>query len=100
LVAAVADCFVLTFRAIAGLAKLSWVSLTCDVTGTLDRVERVTSFTSFALRATLDVPPSTNVDSAKQLLAHAEHRCLISASLRAACAFEPIVHVNELRESA
>jgi organic hydroperoxide reductase OsmC/OhrA len=100
LVAAVADCFVLTFRAIARVAKLSWVSLTCDVTGTLDRVERVTSFTSFVLRATLDVPPGTNVDSATQLLTRAEHGCLISASLKAACAFEPIVHVNDLRESA
>jgi organic hydroperoxide reductase OsmC/OhrA len=37
LVGAVADCFILTFRAIAKASKLSWVSLVCDVTGTLDR---------------------------------------------------------------
>ena len=30
--AAVADCFVLTFRGIAGLSRLSWVSLECNVT--------------------------------------------------------------------
>lgn len=36
LVGAVADCFVLTFRAIARASKLSWLSLDCDVMGTLD----------------------------------------------------------------
>jgi len=30
LVGAVADCFALTFRAIAGLARLRWESLECD----------------------------------------------------------------------
>jgi organic hydroperoxide reductase OsmC/OhrA len=100
LVAAVADCFVLTFRAIARVAKLSWLSLTCEVSGTLDRVERVTSFTSFSLRVTLDVPAGTNVESATQLLARAEHACLISASLKAPVAFEPVVRVHELRQTA
>jgi len=38
LVAALADCFVLTFRALARASKLSWLSLRCDVEGTLDRV--------------------------------------------------------------
>ena len=46
-VAAVADCFVFTFRAIAKFSKLAWISLTCDVTGTLDRVDRVPQFTVF-----------------------------------------------------
>ena len=30
--AAVADCFVLTFRAIAKLSKLPWLSLACEAT--------------------------------------------------------------------
>ena len=42
LVGAVADCFILTFRAIAAASRLSWTSLDCEVTGTLDRVDRVT----------------------------------------------------------
>ena len=42
LVGAVADCFILTFRAIAKASRLSWISLDCDVTGTLDREDRVT----------------------------------------------------------
>ena len=40
LVAAVADCFVLTFRGIAGLSRLPWNSLECNVTGKVDRVDR------------------------------------------------------------
>ena len=56
LVAAVADCFVLTFRPIARLSKLPWLSLTCDVVGTVERVERVTQFTGFVVRARLRVP--------------------------------------------
>lgn len=100
LVAAVADCFVLTFRAVARVSKLPWTSLTCDATGTLDRVERVTSFTTFSLRVALDVPAGTNVESATQLLTRAHHACLINNSLKAACAFEPIVRVEGLRNIA
>jgi organic hydroperoxide reductase OsmC/OhrA len=43
LVAAVADCFVLTFRGIAGLSRFSWSALECHVTGTVERVESTES---------------------------------------------------------
>src|SRR6266542_2954665 len=45
LVGAVGDCFILTFRAVARVSQLPWTSLRCRVTGTLDRVDRVTQFT-------------------------------------------------------
>lgn len=83
LVAAVADCFVLTFRAIARASKLPWVSLKCEVEGTLDRVERVTQFTEFRVLASLRVPPDTNEERAQRLLLRAEQTCLISNSLKA-----------------
>ena len=83
LVAAVADCYVLTFRAIAGVAKLSWLSLRCDVEGTVNRVDRVTQFTQFYLHARLKVPMGTDEDHARQLLARAKHACLITHSLQA-----------------
>ena len=56
LVGAVADCFILTFRAVANASTLSWRSLECDVIGTLDRVDRVTLFTHFDMTAHLVVP--------------------------------------------
>ena len=82
LVAAVVDCFVLTFRGIAGLSKLSWISLTCEATGTVDRVERVTQFTEFQIRARLTVPAGANVEQAQRLLARAEQTCLVTNSLK------------------
>lgn len=83
LVAAVADCFVLTFRAIARASKLPWLSLACEVEGTLDRVERVTQFTEFRVRASLRVPPDTSEERAQRLLDRAEQHCLITNSLKA-----------------
>jgi len=83
LVAAVADCFILTFRAIARGSKLAWTSLSCEVEGTLDRVERVTQFTGFRVRASLRVPAGTDETRAKRLLERAEQGCLITNSLKA-----------------
>jgi peroxiredoxin-like protein len=83
LVGAVADCFVLGFRAIAGGSKLSWTSLRCEVEGTLDRVERVTQFTEFVVRASLCVPAGTDEERAKRILDKAEQACLITNSLKA-----------------
>ncbi len=50
-VAAVADCFVLTFRGIAGVSRFSWTSLECSVTGTVDRIDRVTQFTALEVHS-------------------------------------------------
>ena len=88
LVAAVGDCFILTFRAIARAAKLPWESLTCDVAGTLDRVDRVTQFSAFTVRATLTVAPGADVNQAHKALERAEHGCLITNSLKAAVQLE------------
>lgn len=84
LVGAVANCFILTFRAIARAKGLKWESLECRVEGTLDRVDRVTQFTGFHVHATLAVPPGTDVEHAQQMLERAEQGCLISNSLKAA----------------
>ncbi len=83
LVAAIADCFILTFRAIARASKLDWDTLDCEVEGTLDRVDRVTRFTGFKLRARLKAPPDTDRDKADRLLQKAEAACLITNSLDA-----------------
>lgn len=83
LVGAVADCFILTFRSVASASKLPWTSLDCAVTGTLDRIDRVTRFTGFAITATLRVPPGTDEGKARQAMEKAEHLCLITNSLNA-----------------
>jgi organic hydroperoxide reductase OsmC/OhrA len=83
LVAAVADCFVLTFRAVAHASKVSWAALRCEVGGTLDRLDRVTQFTHFDIRAPLRVSAGTNIEEARRALEKTERVCLISNSLEA-----------------
>lgn len=81
LVAAVADCFILAFKAIARASKFDWKSLECEVEGVLDRSEKVTKFTAFHIKATLEVAPDTRQELAVRLLEKAEHSCLITNSL-------------------
>jgi len=83
LVGTVANCFILTFRAIARAARLEWESLTCDVSGTLDKIERATQFTAFDVTARLTVPTGTDKTKALKLMEKAERNCLITTSLKA-----------------
>jgi len=94
LVAAVVDCFVLSFRAIARASRLEWTSLDCEVDGTLDRVERSTQFTAFSVRAKLSVPAGTDASKAERLLQKAEQACLITNSLKAESHLEASVVVD------
>lgn len=93
-VASVIDCFILTFRAIATASKLPWTSLTCEGAGTVDRVDRVTQFTAFDIRATLRVPAGANVEQAQRLLVRAEETCLVTNSLKVAPHLEANVEVG------
>lgn len=81
LAASVADCFVLTFRAIARASKLDWSDLSCSAEGVLDRVDGVTRFTQFHIKASLTVPAGTDHDKAERILHKSEAACLITASL-------------------
>jgi len=81
LCAAVADCFVLTFRSLSRAAHFEWRHLDCHVEGVLDRVERVPRFTRYTTRADLTVPRGADVAKAHDLLERAEQACLIANSL-------------------
>jgi len=80
--AAVANCFILSFRAIARASKFEWNSLDCKVEGVLDRPERVTLFTTFNIHAVLHLPSDARLDMARRLLEKSEQICLITASLK------------------
>jgi organic hydroperoxide reductase OsmC/OhrA len=82
LCAAVADCFVLSFRAVAAASKFAWRSLSCDVDGKLDRVEKTSFFTQMDIRAKLLLPVGADRVRAQQLLEKAKQVCLISNSLK------------------
>ena len=94
LVAAVADCFILSFRAIAKATKLPWDGLECAVSGKLDRIEKVSQFTEFHVRATLRVPAGTDEAKARAAMQRAEQICLVTNSLKAQAHLEASVEVS------
>ena len=83
LVAAVADCLILSFRAIARASSYTWSELQCSVDGTLDKVDRVTRFTAFTVHARLTIDSSADEAKGEKLLHKAEQSCLITNSLLA-----------------
>ncbi len=83
LVAAVADCFVLSFRAVAKGFKFSWISLNCKTEGVLSRVGKSVQFTEFHIQATLQIASEEDREKASKLLSKADAICLISNSLKA-----------------
>lgn len=94
LVAAVANCFVLSFRAIARASKLPWTSLECDAEGKLERIERTMKFTEFVVHATLYVPPDTDEEKALRIMEKAEETCLVTNSLNASRRLNAVVQVK------
>lgn len=83
LLASVADCFLLSFKAIATASNFAWRALSCEVEGTLDKVDRVMQFTAFHLTIRLRTADEIDVVRAERLLRRAEQSCLISSSLKA-----------------
>jgi peroxiredoxin-like protein len=83
LVGAAANCFILTFRAIAKASKLEWTHLRCEAHGVLDRVDRVTQFTAIELNVKLELPAGGDAEKAERLLEKSERNCLITSSLKA-----------------
>lgn len=81
LVAAVADCYLLTFRGMARASSLPWISVSAQVTGTLERPGGVTQFTRFDIRVTLTIDADVNDERARRILTRAEETCLITRSL-------------------
>lgn len=82
LVASIANCYILTFRSVARASKFEWHSLNCSVDGVLERIDRVTQFTEFHVKAILHIPPRSNAAKARKILEKANTHCLITNSLK------------------
>ena len=93
--AAISDCFILSFRAVARAAKLDWISIRCDVDAVLDRIDKVTQFTEFHQTVVLEVPAGTDEAKAMRLLEKAEHVCLITNSLTGTAHLDATVKVAD-----
>ena len=95
LVAALATCFVSTFRAIAEASKLEVAGLEAAVEGVLEKADGGFSFTRFTLRPRLTIAREDDREKAGRLLAKAEHVCLVSRSLKGSIQMESEVSVAE-----
>lgn len=95
LVAAVVDCFVLTFRGVARANGLAWTRLEVEGTGRLERPERASQFTRFDLQVRLTLPEEAADDLATRVLRRAEDTCLITQSMKASTH----LHVHLSRQS-
>jgi uncharacterized OsmC-like protein len=88
LVAAIADCFVLTFRGVARASNVAWTSIECEVRGTLERVDRTPQFTAVAIRARVVVTADASEEAARLAVEKSERGCLIMNSLKATVQLE------------
>ena len=93
LVAAIADCFVLSFRATARASRLSWLSLAVDVEGVLEKDEGTLRFTHFTVSPRLTVAPGTSETLAQGVLQQAKRTCLVTKSLTGECELSTTIHV-------
>ena len=95
LTASVADCFVLTFRAVARASGLEWESLSCEVEGVLDREDRVTRFTRFEVSPVLRIADEARREKAQRCIDKAERGCLITNSLNAEVVLKPRIETAD-----
>jgi organic hydroperoxide reductase OsmC/OhrA len=95
LVAAVADCYILSFRAVARASKLEWCSLSVEVEGVLDRVEGITRFVAFTVSPRLSICSADREHLATVVLEKSERACLVTNSLSAQCTLRPQISVAE-----
>jgi organic hydroperoxide reductase OsmC/OhrA len=82
-VAAVGDCYVLAFSAVAALFKLPRTSIDCRVDGVVDRPHRIMQLVDVAVQATLTSPGDAGPELALRVLQQATHACPITNSLKA-----------------
>jgi len=95
LVASVADCYIMSFKALARASKLDWESIQCKTVGKLDRLEKVTPFTEFELTVALLIADQGSRSLAQRLAQKAKDICLITNSLSAQCTLQAEVSGGE-----
>jgi organic hydroperoxide reductase OsmC/OhrA len=99
-VAAIADCIIMTFQSVASAKRFLYTDLVCDVQGKLDRQSRVTSFTEFHVRVRLSLPADAgSVAEARALVEKAKEHCLLTNSLKAVVHLDTTIHVDEPSEA-
>ncbi|HEX9719535.1 MAG TPA: OsmC family protein [Ramlibacter sp.] len=95
LVASIADCYILSFRAVARASQLEWESLSVEVEGVLDRVAGATRFVEFKLSPRLSICSRDREPLARTVLEKSKRACLITNSMSGECELLPEISVCE-----
>lgn len=96
LMASVANCLVLSFKAIAKASGFEWLTIECESDGTLDKVERKIQFTDILSKVTLCIPTTESTEKAEKLLLKAEETCFVSNSMTCDSRMECEIIVSEV----
>ena len=91
LLASVEASFLLTFRAAARQAHVSFQSLELDALGTVHRMMGVARFAEIVLRPTLRIADGVSREVVTQVLSDAARSCIVTASLSTPVRVEPAV---------
>ena len=86
-VVAVANCLILTFRAIANASNFEFIDISCDAVGMLDRIESANQFTDIKINVVLQLASENDLKKGQRLLEKAENQCLIKNSISAKTTF-------------
>lgn len=92
---AIADCYILSFRAVARVSKLEWSKLSVEVDALLERAEGALRFTHIVLRPRLVLAAGASEALARTVLQRAKSSCLVTNSLTATCEMHGIVDLAE-----
>jgi peroxiredoxin-like protein len=95
LLAAVASCFIVTFRALADRSRIEFGKLELSVEGKLGTLEGRLSFLQIVVRPTVTVFKTRDRERAYGLLERTEHGCLIARTLNCPVLMEPLVQSAE-----
>jgi uncharacterized OsmC-like protein len=94
LLAAVASCFVATFRGIANASKLEFQGIEVAIDGVIEKRDGVLRFTRINLKPVAIIFAEQERERTQRLLYKAESVCLVARSLSCACELEPKILVE------
>lgn len=92
--ASLANCFILTFRALASAGNFAWLHLDCRAEGILDRAGKHIQFTHCILMAEIVVDPKADQSAVEGLMERAKADCFISNSLNTEVTLETRLRVG------
>ncbi|WP_372748324.1 OsmC family protein [Litorivivens sp.] len=81
LLAALADCYILTFRDVAARKGFVWRQIACRAEGVLDRVGSGVGFAAFNMDCVLQIDESVSKVDAESLLRKTAKSCFVSRAL-------------------